>query len=186
MHKKLFTLLAFVLSPGSSFAHGFGGSGLLHPLTGIDHILTMVAVGAWSAQLGGRAIYIVPSCFLSMMFLGAVAGINNVTMTNIESMIALSAIFLGLAISIDKKISLPLAGLAVGVFASCHGFSHGSEMPHASNAWEYIIGFLITTLGLHVIGAAGGLLILEKEHGRKHLRFLGGITSVVGTYLLLR
>lgn len=186
MFKKISIFIAFIFLDKYCLAHGFGGNGLLHPLTGLDHILAMVAVGAWSAQLGGRAIYLVPGSFLIMMFLGGITGIENISVGKIESLIALSVILLGLAICINKKMSLLIAGLAVGIFGFSHGYAHGTELPHTLNVGEYIIGFTITTLGLHVIGAVGGLLILEEKNGRNHLRLLGAVTSFIGVYLLFR
>ena len=50
--------------------HGSFAAGLSHPLFGIDHILAMVAVGLWSALLGGRALWLVPSAFVAMMAVG--------------------------------------------------------------------------------------------------------------------
>jgi len=186
MFKKIPLFTAFIFLNKYSSAHGFAGNGLLHPLTGLDHILAMIAVGAWSAQLGGKAIYLVPCSFLIMMVLGGIAGIEIISVDKIEWLIALSIILLGLAICINKKISLLIAGLAVGTFGFSHGYAHGTEIPHTSNVWEYIIGFTITTLGLHVIGAVGGLLILEEKNGRRYLRILGAITSFIGVYLLFR
>lgn len=69
MRKACYFLFLLLVSQPCA-GHGFSGSGLLHPLTGLDHALAMLAVGAWSAQLGGRALYIVPGCFMSMMLLG--------------------------------------------------------------------------------------------------------------------
>lgn len=181
---SLFICLVFLVECCS--AHGFGGSGLLHPLTGIDHILAMVAVGAWSAQIGGRGIYLVPCCFLVMMVIGGVAGTTIIAINNIDWLISFSIILLGLAIFIDKKVSVFIAGLAVGAFGFTHGYAHGAEIPHNLNVYEYIIGFTITTLALHFIGAVGGLLILEERKGPKQLQVLGAITSVVGVYLLFR
>ncbi len=184
MSKKISLFIAFIFLIKYCSAHGFAGNGLFHPLTGLDHILAMIAVGAWSAELGGKAIYLVPCSFLITMVLGGIAGIEIISIDKIEWLIALSIILLGLAICINKKISLLIAGLAVGIFGFSHGYAHGTEIPHTSNVLEYTIGFTITTLGLHVIGAVGGLLILEEKNGRRHLRILGVITSFIGIYLL--
>lgn len=186
MFKKLFIVSALICSGNYCFAHGFSGNGFMHPLTGMDHILAMVAVGAWSAQLGGKALYLVPGSFLIAMLAGGIAGAEIIPIETIESVIALSVLLLGLAIWINKKVSVLIAGLAVGIFGFSHGYSHGLEMLHTVNALDYIVGFIITTLGLHIIGAIGGLLILEEMNGPKHLRILGAITSFIGVYLLLR
>src|SRR5258707_4171811 len=58
--------------------HGAGfQAGILHPLSGLDHLLAMIAVGIWAAQLGGRALWAVPCAFVGCMVAGgllAVAG----------------------------------------------------------------------------------------------------------------
>ena len=162
------------------------GSGLLHPLTGLDHLLAMLAVGAWSAQVGGRFIYNVPACFAGMMVVGGLLGMNYLASISLDVVIAFSVILLGLAISIDKQMSGLVAGLGVGLFGLCHGWTHGQEMSRTVGATGYIMGFLITTLGLHLIGALGGLLLMEKAHGRRYLRLVGLATSGIGVYLLVQ
>jgi urease accessory protein len=53
---------AFVLAPTAALAHAGHGdasglmNGVSHPITGIDHVLAMVAVGVLAAQHGGRAL----------------------------------------------------------------------------------------------------------------------------------
>ncbi|WP_307470468.1 HupE/UreJ family protein [Paenibacillus harenae] len=181
----LLFVIFFILSIDTSYAHGFGGSGFLHPLTGIDHLFAMVAVGLWSAQIGGRAVYLVPSCFLFMMAVGGIVGFQEIQLSNVEFMIALSVLLLGLAIFLNKKSSIVLAGLGVAIFGFFHGYAHGAEIPNTLNHIEYMIGFLVTTLGLHIIGAVSGLLILEKRKGSTTLRFSGLTIFVIGVYLTI-
>jgi len=58
----------FLVSP-SLYAHTGGHiehslmSGLLHPLTGIDHLLVLLAVGLIAAKQGGKAVFAVSRCF---------------------------------------------------------------------------------------------------------------------------
>ncbi len=139
----------------------------------------MLGVGAWSAQLGGKSLYVVPGCFVSMMLLGGLTGLSNAVQYSPygEFAIALSVVMLGLAIGIDRWTSGLVAGLGVGLFGFSHGFTHGLEMNRTLVSLTYIAGFLVTTLGLHLIGAVGGLLLLENVNGRTHLlrwsRFAG-------------
>ena len=184
--RKLLLTSVTILSADACFAHGFGGSGFLHPLTGIDHLMAMIAVGAWSAQLGGKAIFRVPASFLIMMCLGGLIGIKNFHIGYIEFGIALSVVLLGAAIAINKKTAWLFAAMAVGLFGFCHGYSHGAEIPQQQHITAYIIGFLVTTLGLHVAGAVGGLLLLEERNGENILRGLGTVTAAIGIFLLLK
>jgi urease accessory protein len=168
-----------------SYAHGFGGTGWLHPLTGLDHMLAMVAVGAWSAQLGGHAVYIVPLAFLGTVAIGTTLGIMQDGLTGTEFGIALSVLLLGIAIALERRTALWIAAIGVGLFGVCHGYAHGSEMPGSEHIGTYAAGFLITTAGLHLVGAVGGLLLLESQRGKRWLGLAGVTIAVVGAYLVL-
>ena len=76
-------IAAFALfSAGKVYAHaetGLAGglaSGIMHPVTGLDHLVAMVAVGIWGAQLGRPAIWILPITFPIVMALGGLLGIS--------------------------------------------------------------------------------------------------------------
>ena len=78
----IFTLFFFYLIFFSfpANAHTFTGmvgfyDGLSHPVLGIDHFLAMVSIGIVSAQIGGRAIWTVPSTFVGVMAIGGMLGI---------------------------------------------------------------------------------------------------------------
>lgn len=186
MNRLLAVLLLFWLLPVQiADAHGFGGSGLLHPLTGIDHLVAMVAVGIWSAQLGGKAIYIVPSCFVLMMTVGGICGLQGWNWQHSEWFIACSVVLLGMAIVWNRSLSILIAGCGVALFGFSHGYAHGLEIPELLSPAVYIAGFLTTTIGLHVIGAVGGLLILEEAQGAVRLRWIGLIVLIVGVNLIL-
>jgi urease accessory protein len=181
-------LLAMAVFPSArpAYAHGFGGSGLIHPLTGIDHLLAMLAVGAWSAQLGGRYIFGVPAAFVCFMSLGGLLGIAGFSLPWVAGAIAISVVVLGSAIAAEHRVSPLVSGTAVAVFGTYHGFSHGSEVGSASGHSSYVAGFLVTTAGLHVIGAVAALLALESSTGAAWLRRSGGVTALVGVWLLFR
>jgi urease accessory protein len=148
-------------------------------------MLAMVAVGAWSAQLGGRALYTVPLAFLGSMAIGATLGIVQGGLTGTEFGIALSVLLLGIAIALERRIAPWIAAIGVGLFGLCHGYAHGLEMPGSEHRGTYAAGFLITAAGLHLVGAVGGLLLLEHQQGKRWLG-LGGVTiAVVGAYLVL-
>jgi urease accessory protein len=186
MKNLLFLMAVDLLTSKSPPAHGFVGSGWLHPLTGVDHMLAMIAVGAWSAQLGKHAVLYVPGAFVAAMLLGGVLGFEHFALPGIELGIALSVVLLGSAIALGHRTSLLLATLGVGLFGMCHGYAHGYEIPGLESKWLYASGFLITTASLHLIGAVGGMLILEHARGSRWLRFAGAMTATIGCYLLMR
>src|SRR5918998_194638 len=182
MMPLLFVMSLYSLPSASPPAHGFGGSGWLHPLTGMDHMLAMIAVGAWSAQLGKHALFSVPVAFVAAMVVGGIVGFEHVVLPGLEVGIALSVVLLGSAIALERRTPLFVAAIGVGLFCMCHGYAHGYEIPGLESKGVYAAGFLITTASLHVIGAVGGILILDRAHGNRWLRCAGAMTATIGSY----
>ena len=177
-----FLLLCF---PSLASAHpqtgGIGGfvSGFLHPLTGLDHIVAMVAVGLWGAFLGAPAMWLLPVIFPMVMAFGGALGILGVPLPGTETGIALSGVLLGLAVASAARPPLWVAGTLVGVFAVFHGHAHGAELPHAANAFTYAVGFVLATGLLHLTGIAFGLLT-RYPWGSLLVRTGGGVIACVG------
>lgn len=165
----------------SGLAHGF-----LHPLTGLDHMLAMVAVGLIAAQVGGRAILLVPLAFLGMMVVGGALGASGVALPHVEIAIALSVAVLGAALAL--RLAMPVAGAMalVGVFAVFHGHAHGAEMPEAASGLAYGIGFVTATALLHALGLGLGLGMGRFEGARAGsvLRLAGAAFAAAGLGLL--
>ena len=171
----------------NSQAHIVSGSGLLHPLNGIDHLIAMIAVGAYSVQLGVRAIYLVPLSFLAAMLVGGIIGFEQYILYYTELGIALSVALLGIAIGLKERLSLLLAMIGVGLFGICHGYAHGEELPFAEYQFSYAAGFMFTTACLHLIGAFGADLIQKRiNNGDRVLQGLGFISACVGVVLIFQ
>ncbi|MEW6255210.1 MAG: HupE/UreJ family protein [Pseudomonadota bacterium] len=172
---------------GAGDAHGFA-HGFFHPLTGIDHVLAMVAVGILAWQCGGRALWAVPLAFVAVMVAGGVLGVSGLDLPFVEIAIALSVVVLGTAVALG--ITLPLAaamGLA-GVFALFHGHAHGAEMPEDASGLAYGLGFVLATAALHLAGLGLGMGIarLGERHGAALVRMSGAAIALGGVALLAR
>jgi urease accessory protein len=163
----------------SGFAHGF-----VHPLTGLDHIAAMVAVGLWAAQRGGRAIWVVPLTFVGVMSLSGLLGMTGVFVPFVEPGIAASVFVLGLLIAAAVRLPLVASSLIVGVFAVFHGHAHGAEMPETVSGLSYGIGFVLATGLLHCCGIGLGLLAGQLESPR-FVRYAGGATAALGVCLFV-
>lgn len=185
------SFLFIFLPPGAAWAHvgtgEIGGffSGLRHPVTGLDHVLAMVAVGLWGAQLGVPAVWLLPVTFPMVMAFGGMLGLIGVKLPGIEICIALSALVLGLMVLGEAKPNLLAAVFLVGFFAIFHGHAHGTELPPGANAMLYSIGFVIATGTLHATGIAMGL-VHRWPAGRLALRVAGAMVSVGGAVFLWR
>ena len=181
----LLLLPAFALAhvDGGDIAGGFV-AGLTHPLLGPDHVIAMVAVGLWGAQLGQPAIWVLPVTFPLVMAFGGVLGLLGVPMPAIEIGIALSAVVLGAMVMFAARPPLWVAGVLVGVFAIFHGYAHGAELPEAASALAYSLGFVIATGGLHALGILVGT-INRWRVGAHGLRVGGGVIALAGAWFLV-
>jgi urease accessory protein len=183
--------VALVLFPRVVLAHTEKGAaagftaGFQHPLSGWDHILAMVAVGLWGAQLGAPAIWILPVTFPMMMAFGGFLGLVGVPLPGVEIGIALSAIVLGVAVLLEWKPKLALAMTMVAIFAIFHGYAHGSELAPGTSALAYSLGFVVATGCLHGIGILIGLLH-GRPAGRAVVRFAGAGVGAAGAFFLWR
>lgn len=163
-------------------AGGFA-SGLLHPVTGLDHVVAMVAVGLWGGFLGKRAMWALPVIFPMVMALGGALGVAGVPLPFVEIGIALSGVVLGLMVAFTVKPPLWVAGVIVGVFAIFHGHAHGTELPEAASPLTYAIGFVIATGLLHLAGIAFGLLA-KWPGGMIAVRAGGAAIAITGLLFL--
>ena len=152
-----------LLSATPAFAHAGHGisSGFLHPFLGWDHLIAMLAVGAWGATLGARAIWAVPAAFVSMMVVGGLLGMSGIEIPFVETMILVSVLVLaGFAVA---RVKMPVwSGMAVvGLFALAHGFAHGVEIPEGANPWVFGAGFVTATSLIHAMGAIAALVVMK-------------------------
>lgn len=178
--------------PLTVFLHAYGGggilSGFLHPILGLDHLLAMVAVGLISAQIGGKAIWTIPTAFVVAMAVGGIIGLLAIPLPVVEYGITGSVLILGLALLANKKLPMWLIMIVVSLFAMFHGHAHGTELPELSQTIgliiAYVAGFLIATAGLHVVGALMGIMATRNKQGEMVLRIGGAVLAVVGVILV--
>ena len=193
MIKRFLTYLFLsLLFPSYAFAHMIIGrvgffDGLTHPVLGLDHLLAMVSVGIISAQIGGRAIWTVPSAFVALMIIGGIFGFSLIVENFyfVEIGIIVSVILLGLAISVEKKIPTNLIMIFVGLFGLFHGIAHGLEIPAAASPLLFILGFIIGTTALHLFGVAIGHYAIKTSISLKILKLSGVTFAIYGIYLLI-
>jgi urease accessory protein len=160
-------------------------SGFSHPISGWDHILAMISVGLWGAQLGAPAMWLLPVIFPMVMALGGMMGLLGIPLPGVELGIAASAIVLGAMVLSEARPRLWIAALIVGVFAVFHGHAHGTELPAGQDGLLYSAGFVIATGCLHGIGIAIGL-IHRWTWGRVAIRAAGAFVALAGFYFAWR
>ncbi|MGA8052877.1 MAG: HupE/UreJ family protein [Burkholderiales bacterium] len=185
------TSLALALAPGFALAHEETGqaagflAGLVHPVSGMDHVLAMIAVGLWGAVLGPPAIWVLPVAFPMVMALGGLLGLLGIPVPGVEIGIAISAIVLGAMVLAEVRPPIWLAALIVAFFAVFHGHAHGRELPEGTSALLYSLGFVVATGLLHAVGILLGVAHRWPD-GRNALRVAGAGVSLAGLYFLWR
>jgi urease accessory protein len=159
-------------------------SGLLHPLTGVDHLLAMLAVGMWAAMSQrnlSQALW-TPLSFASLLLVGALAGMGGVRLPAVEPVIVTSLLVIGLLLASHASLPKSLSAVLVGFFAVFHGLAHGSELPPGAGAATFVAGFMLSTLGLHALGLTTGFLL--KQRAAWLTRIAGAGVAAYGLALL--
>jgi urease accessory protein len=187
----IMVLTPMLLWGQNAFAHVKNGeaggfvTGFRHPLSGMDHVLAMVAVGLWGAQLGAPAVWLLPVAFPMVMAFGGMLGLMGVPLPGVEYGIALSAILLGAAVMFQVRPPLMAAAVLVGFFAIFHGHAHGTELPPGQSGLLYSIGFVMATGCLHALGISIGT-VHRWDWGQKLLRVAGAFVALGGFFFMWR
>ena len=185
---KFLTAILLLVPSSTAFAHpghdvsGFA-AGLMHPFSGLDHLLAMVAVGLWAAQGGGRKVWLLPVTFMVMLIVGSGIAMQWQSLPLVESGLAASVLALGLLIALSLQLPVMLSVAVTALFGLLHGYAHGLELPASAAPAEYALGFLAATATLHLGGITLG--IATRRNYAMLSRLLGSAIAVSGAYLLV-
>ena len=155
---------ALLLAAPQAAAHVFSeagagwNAGFSHPFSELDHVLAMLAVGLWAAQIGRPALWLLPLAFPLTMALSGLLGAYGMQLPWVESGIAASVLVLGVMIALALKPPPWACTGLVMLFAVFHGHAHGTELPETASPALYGLGFAIATAILHAIGLGIGQL----------------------------
>ena len=185
-HISLLSVLLLAASP--AFAHvGIGetsgfAAGFSHPLSGLDHMTAMIAVGLWAALKGGRALWVWPATFVGVMLVGGTLGMAHVAIPFVEPGILASVVAIGLLVALAVDLPVWTGALIIGAFAVLHGHAHGAEVPATASGIEYMAGFAFATALLHGVGIAGGVGLGSRF--RNLVRIAGAACAAIGIGLV--
>lgn len=187
-----FLVLVFaILFPQYASAHSEKGvaagfiTGFHHPISGWDHIVAMIAVGLWGAELGAPLIWLLPVTFPLMMAVGGFLGLIGVPLPGVEIGIGISALVLGILVAFEKRLPIPVCMAIVAIFAIFHGYAHGAELKPGTSALAYSLGFVVSTGCLHGIGILIGL-IHTRPAGKMIVRAAGCLIALAGAFFTYR
>jgi len=175
---------AALAHPGLAHAHD-AAHGFLHPFGGVDHILAMIAIGVFAAQLGGRAIWLVPLAFVGTMAAAGALAMAGWHVPFVGTGIAFSVLAIGAMIALRIHIPTAAAMAAAALFAIFHGLAHGAEMPSSLSGLCYAVGFVAATILLHGVGIGGFALIARprSDSGQIAVRAMGALAAFAGVMM---
>ncbi len=165
----------FLLLPAAAYGHPgheWGGNpahGFLHPLTGWDHLLAMLAIGIWSGRMGGRALCIVPGFFVTFLVAGALFAGIGAGAGIAETGVLASVFVLGYFALRATEATLRTAVILAAFFSIFHGYAHGLETAIAGHP-AYWGAFLAGTLVVHSAGVGFGLMLRRAFPARHPVR----------------
>lgn len=185
----LFASLALIAVPRLAQAHpGHPGhefnDGLVHPITGLDHLLAMVAVGLLAVRIGGRGLWLMPAAFLGSMLAGGLAATLGLPLPGGEYGIMASVLVLGLLVAWTRVAPLAVGAALVAGFAFFHGYAHAAEMVSGGSLAPYAAGFLLSTAVLHALGIACGMAAGRWASVRT-VQWAGAAISAAGLLMLV-
>ncbi|QCI68785.1 HupE/UreJ family protein [Phreatobacter stygius] len=184
------TLLVAVMMTTAAEAHtGIGSTsafaaGFMHPLTGLDHMLAMVAVGLWAGSRGGAALWVWPASFVGVMVVGGILGMSGLALPFVEQGILASVLLLGLAVALAARPNVAVGATLIALAALFHGHAHGTVVPANASGAAYAMGFAISTAALHLFGIAVTILAARLTVPAA-VRTAGALTAAAGLVLAM-
>lgn len=166
-------------------------AGLVHPFTGLDHLLAMLTLGVWAAFLGRKALPGVLLPFVGGAVAGLLAGSIGLTVWGLEPGIALSVLVAGVVLAAGWRTlsarTLPLVMGVVAIFGAFHGLAHGLELPAGASTAEFLVGFLLGSsllIGGGWLATCGARRLGRLELGGWPTRLAGAAVAIAGGLLL--
>jgi urease accessory protein len=134
--------------------------------------------------LGGRALWVVPLFFVTMMAAGGAWAMAGVDLPLVEIGIGFSVVALGAMVALQSRFPVVAAAILAGMFAVFHGYAHGTEMPASASGFRYGAGFILATALLHCAGVGSGLALGLLADRHKTWVAGGGAMAVAGIAML--
>jgi urease accessory protein len=136
-------LAAFLLAQPSQahgIAHGGVAAGFLHPITGTDHLLLLIGVGAAASCLSSRMLL----WALAGGVVGGCFGVMGLSLPAQESLAALAITAVAglvlVALREGRTLRLGLGAAVVACAVAVHALLHGPEAPADGSAALWWLG----------------------------------------------
>ncbi len=160
--------------PGHDHHSGFW-AGFMHPFTGLDHLMMVIAFGVlmWTANQRWKITGLVG--LAAAMIAGFMLGSEGILSTSLaESGIIASLLLLAVALWTKSNKVLPVAAI---LLASFHGVAHGSELGQGGHVSLLMIGMVTAMALIYAMGLGLGAFV--KKYVPYGKQIVGGLAAVV-------
>jgi urease accessory protein len=175
MIKRIFAIAALFIAQ-AGFAHpghdvaSSATAGLMHPLTGLDHLAALLSAGVLFAATSQRARWIGVAALTVSLAAGAGIALLGVVVTWGEWVIGLSVLVAGSMLVYSHRSGVVHPALLISgttIFALFHGYAHGVEI--SGDAYGFVVGFLLASLTIVVV-AMQTTRVVSRHVTRRRVR----------------
>jgi urease accessory protein len=160
-------------SPAADFAQA-----MLHPFTGLDHLLAALAVGCLAFLMGRKLGMLASAMFLACLTLGWAMAKLGMALPMIDQGLALSVVGAGLLLAMQSKVSDSVRVAIIAALGFWHGSAHGAEMGSVFSAMGLLAG---TGMGL-TLGSM--LAFLSTKLSPSAIKYAGAAAAVAGIIMV--
>jgi urease accessory protein len=177
-------LLILLCLPTVVAAHPMKGvgdfySGMLHPLTALEFLLSWVALAMFAGQQGRKTALLTLAIFPSALVLGASLGTVVPAPAWLPAMNLVLIPILGLAVVLAISFPTPATVILVAIVGLLHGLANGAEITAPVSPWRFIPG--LATIAVLVLAYGIGLVrSLHKPWTRIAVRVAGSWIAAAG------
>jgi urease accessory protein len=157
--RLMFTLLMFLPLAAHAHPDGAAGShallqGVMHPLTGLDHLVFMLGLGLYAGFVGRRVAPWLGLLSLAAIITGAAPWTVDIPSAAIEAGVLVSLVLMGVAL-VYRRL-LPVASVLPAAFmlSFVHGLAHGETDYIGMDRAIFIAGLVMTSGALFALASA--------------------------------
>jgi urease accessory protein len=177
-------LLILLCLPVAVAAHPIKGvgdfySGMLHPLTALEFLLSWIALALFAGQQGRKTALLALAIFPSALVLGAILGTVVASPAWLPAMNLVLIPILGLAVVLAISFPTPATVILVALVGLLHGLANGAEITAPVSPWRFIPG--LATIAVLVLAYGIGLVrSIKKPWTRIAVRVAGSWITAAG------
>jgi len=169
MMKRIFAISALFIAqsvfahPGHEVASG-AIAGMMHPLTGLDHLVALISAGVLMAQTAPQVRWLGITALIFSLAAGAGIAISGVELPWSEWAIGLSIVVAIVVLLYSHRFGAVQPALLIGgtvIFAIFHGYAHGAEA--TGDRGGFVAGFLAMSLIIALVAMRAARVVSKRR-----------------------